>query len=320
VVPVLVRSLPVRVVAAASTLLALVAGCSPPVDPTETSTGQYLAIGDSYSAGFGPTIDGGPAGNTTDGFAWRVAEATGLDLVNVSCSGITTVDFVEGPACPEGMRGDDGPDGPVGPVGSEASRVLDHVDGPVGPVGSEASRVLDHVDRHAGDIELVTVVLGVNDLRACTSFDARWRACVDRVLPRVRAALDSLLSELRERLRPGAPVVGLTYPDVWLGQPVREPGSASSTRIARASVVMFRDVVNPALRRTYAQHGARFADVTEEFGAYLPTDPTTAAGDVPARTALICTETYYCSLGDGHPDPRGHERIADLVLETFGSP
>jgi len=294
-----VASFPLRAAAASLAALALTTSCSSsPADQARTAERQYLAIGDSYVAGFRPALDGGEAENTTDGFAWKIADATGLGLVNVSCSGITTVAFVDGDPCDEDLR----------------------APGALAPVkGSEAAVALDHLDRHADDVELVTVVLGANDLRAC-SFDAAWRRCVAETVPRVTRALDSLLSGLRERLGPGVPIVGLTYPDVWLGAPVRRPDSAEARRVAQESVEGFRRIVNPALRRTYAAHGATFVDVTAAFGAYRPADRTVRTsefGTIPARAARICAETYACSLGDAHPTPAGHRRIADLVLASL---
>ncbi|MCL3838825.1 SGNH/GDSL hydrolase family protein [Aeromicrobium duanguangcaii] len=294
-----VASFPVRAAAASLAALALLTSCSTSrADEARTAERQYLAIGDSYAAGYRPALDGGEAENTTDGFAWKVAEATGLGLVNVSCSGITTVAFVNGDPCEEDRR----------------------APGALAPVkGSEAAVALDHLDRHADDVELVTVVLGANDLRAC-SFDEAWRRCVAETMPRITKTLDSLLSGLRERLGPEVPIVGLTYPDIWLGAPVRQPKSAEARRVAQASVEAFRTAVNPALRRTYAAHGATFVDVTRAFGAYLPADRTIRTskfGTIPARAARVCAETYACSLGDAHPTPEGHQRIADLVLESL---
>ena len=279
----------------------LLTACSDPTDENRTAERQYLAIGDSYSAGYRPALDGEAETNTTDGFAWRVAERTGLSLVNVSCSGITTVDFVSGDPCDEELRA------------PEADSLA--------PVkGSELAVALDHLDRHAQDVELVTVVLGVNDLRPC-ELDTRWRRCVTRIMPRVTAALDNLLGELRSRLGPDVPIVGLTYPDVWLGAPVLRPESPQALVTARSSVAMFRTVVNPALRATYAAHGARFGDVARAFGAYLPAGRTAESatfGTVAARAARICDETYYCAIGDPHPTPQGHRSIGDLVTQAVG--
>lgn len=289
---------PARVVAASVVALGLLTSCSSPADEARTAERQYLAIGDSYAAGYRPAIDGGEAENTTDGFAWRVAQETGLGLVNVSCSGITTADFVSGDPCDEELRA------PGAPAPAQ---------------GSELAVALDHLDRHGDDVELVTVVLGANDLRAC-AFDTGWRGCVAEAVPRAARALDDLLGQVRERVGPDVPIVGLTYPDVWLGAPVLAPDSREAARIAEASVEMFRTLVNPALARTYAKHGADFVDVTEAFGAYLPADRTMRSaefGTLPERAARICDETYYCSLADPHPTPEGHQRIADLVVDAF---
>lgn len=278
-------------------LLGLLGACSTPADDARTAPRQYLAIGDSYTAGYRPAIDGGEERNTRDGFAWQVADETGLSLVSVSCSGITAVDFVGGEPCEDDRRGP----GALAPT-----------DGP------ELGAVLRHLDEHAGEVELVTVTLGVNDLRPC-ELDARWRDCVTTAVTEATRSLDTLLAALRRRLGPQVPILGLTYPDVWLGAPVAKPRTDEASAVAARSVAVFRDVVNPALRRTYAEHGARFVDVTSRFGAYVPPERTRRTpdhGTLPARVARICEQTYYCALGDVHPTAEGHRTIARLVLEA----
>lgn len=290
-------ALPRPVLVAAAALLTLLAGCSSVADDARTAPRQYLAIGDSYTAGYRPAVDGEEETNTEDGFAWTVAEETGLSLVGASCSGITAVDFVGGEPCEDDMRGP----GALAPT-----------------EGPEMHAVLDHLDRHGDDVELVTVALGVNDLDPC-ELDAQWKRCVTTAVARATRSLDTLLGELRSRLGPDVPILGLTYPDVWLGAPVAEPDSVEAPDVAERSVAVFRDVVNPALRRTYAAHGARFVDVTREFGAYVPsarTERTAEHGRLPVRVARICDLTYYCALGDVHPTREGHRAIARLVLES----
>lgn len=91
--------------------LGLVAACSgtDDGDPPD-SRGFHLSIGDSYAAGFRPRIDDRPSENTTDGFAWKVADAADLTLVNHSCSGITAQDYLDGPPCSERARPPAAPD------------------------------------------------------------------------------------------------------------------------------------------------------------------------------------------------------------------
>lgn len=286
-----------RLACALALATATLAACSTqPVPPASDAEPQYLAIGDSYAAGFRPSLDGEPAQNTTSGFAWKIARDRGLDLVNVSCSGITAVDFLEGEACDEGMRGPDGPPSTG---------------------GSEADAMTRHLDRYGDDIDLVSVVLGANDLRRC-SLDSTLRACVQEIRP--TDALDRLLTLIRGRVGDDVPIVGLTYPDFWTGEPVLHPAADSAPAIADATVEMFRTVFNPALRAVYEKHGATFVDVTEAFGAYTPADRTVETaefGTIPARAEDVCTWTYYCTIGDPHPTSAGHTEIARIAQDAL---
>lgn len=277
----------------ASVALACLAACTSSPDPAvDDDRGVLLSIGDSYAAGFRPGTDGQEAENTTDGFAWKVAAARDLRLANVACSGITAVDFVTGRPCEDQARASDRPD--------------------VEDAGSEGQTVLAYLDDHAADVELVTVVLGGNDIRTCTT-GTDWRSCATTAMTTVQQALDVLLGQIRDRVGPDVPIVGLTYPNVLLAEPVLGVASEAD---ATASLDLFRDIVNPALEDVYARHGARLADVTADFGAYLPVDRTVELdgyGRIPERAATICRLTYYCQLRDLHPNPAGHEKIAALV-------
>jgi len=61
---------------------------------------QYVALGSSYAAGPGisPTVTGSPArcARSTQNYAHVLASQRGLSLVDVSCSGATTVDVIQG--------------------------------------------------------------------------------------------------------------------------------------------------------------------------------------------------------------------------------
>lgn len=281
-------------------LVALTACSTRPSPPVSDARPQYLAIGDSYAAGYRPALDGEPAQNTRSGFAWKVARDRDLGLVNVSCAGITAVAFVGGETCDEELRGPDAP-----PL----------VD------GSPADAVVRHLDRYGDDVKLVTVVLGANDLRGC-SLDAELRSCVQAAVPETTAAIDALLGQIRERVGSDVPIVGLTYPAFWTGEPVRRPDSEAARAVADETVDMFRTILNPALRAVYAQHDAAFVDVTEAFGAYASPDASVESpdfGTIPARAEDICALTYYCALGDIHPTSAGHATIARLVEEALRS-
>ena len=110
-------------------------------------------------------------------------------------------------------------------------------------------------------------------------------------------------------------MVGLTYPDVFLGGYVFGAGPARS--FAGESVGLFRDRLNPALRTIYAAADAPLLDVTQLTGGYDPLDRTVVQppyGTVPEPVARVCELTFYCSRKDVHPTPAGHALIADGIL------
>lgn len=288
-----------RPLIAVATLLALLGACGTPETSRSESQpateGVYLSIGDSYAAGYRPADDGEAARNTTDGFAWQVASAAGLTLHSQACSGITAVAFVDGPPCP--------PDR-AAPGSSQRTD------------GSELDALTEALAEHGDEVELVTVVLGGNDVLRCL-FRPDWRPCVEQVMPRVESALDDVLGAVTDAVAADTTVVGLTYPNVLLG------GGAVRDRdpdLDDEAVELFRDVINPALEKTYRRHGARFIDVTEAFDGYVPAEQTVTTeehGEIPVRTATICSLTFYCDRTDIHPRPEGHAAIAELVLSAF---
>jgi lysophospholipase L1-like esterase len=257
----------------------------------------YVSIGDSYAAGYQPT-----AGTTTrNGFAYQVAGRAGLRLVNYGCSGITSTALLHDPGCAQGARAPGGPE----------------------YAGPQAAAALAFLRRYHTQVSLVTVVIGGNDLQPCLfAADGGERpdatACVTAAVATLRANLATLLTQVRAAVGPDVRVVGLTYPDVYLGAWVR-----GDHKEATDSVGLFRNVLNPALRDRYTAAGATFVDVTAATGGYDPLtstvdDPT--YGTVPRPVARVCALTFSCSRADPHPTTEGHAAIATEVLAAAGAP
>jgi lysophospholipase L1-like esterase len=288
-------------------LLAFLGGCTaepvtPPTDAATAPAGEtpgervYVSLGDSYATGYRPADGGTPAGSSRDGFAYLVAEQEDLRLVNLACSGATSAELREQPGCAPGNRAVDAPD-PAGRTQLDA-----------------AVRTLRE---HRGRVGLVTVVIGGNDLTPCarSADEAAALTCASEAVAEIRANLSATLPALREAAG-DAPIVGLTYPDVFLGAWV-SPAFPDGEELARLSVPLFRDLFNTALRAEYAKIDATFADVTETTGGYDPLTETTqdpTYGPIPAPVARICALTYFCDHTDVHPTPEGHRAIADAVL------
>lgn len=270
--------------------------------PTTTSSAPpadlvYVSLGDSYATGWRPATDGTPAGATRDGFAYLVAGQSGLRLINVACSGATSTSLRDDTGC------------------APANRALDAAD-PAGRTQLDAA--VQALREYEGQVGLVTVVIGGNDLAPCARA-AQPLPCASQAVADVQANLAAVLPALREAAG-DAPIVGLTYPDVFLGAWV-SPDFEDGQNIARLSVPLFQNFFNTALETEYEKIDATFVDVTDLTGGYGPLtdvtqDPT--YGPIPTPVAKVCSLTYFCEHTDVHPTPAGHQMIADAVLAAAG--
>lgn len=276
------------------------AGEAAPAKPVD---GVYISVGDSYAAGDQATPAGGLT-TTRNGFAYLIADrvAAGgghLRLLNFGCTGATSTDLVATRGCWPGGQG---------------------LDGPPYPTVTQAQAAVDALREHRGEVRLVTVVVGGNDVNACLrpAEDAPAAVddqCVAHALAALRTNLRALLTQIRTAAGPNVPVVGLTYPDVFLGAWVA--GDQASRAFATASVGLFRDQLNPVLRGTYTAQHATFVDTTELTNGYDPlTDTTELApyGQLPVPVARVCALTSYCAAKDPHPTDEGYSVLAEEVL------
>jgi lysophospholipase L1-like esterase len=258
----------------------------------------YVSLGDSYATGYQPTSTTSGA-NTRNGFAYQIpklAKQKGYKykLVNFGCGGETTVSLLQRKTeC-----------GGLGPGGEDyAGR-------------TQIAAAEKFLRKHRGKVGLVTVSIGGNDVTSC--------ARTSDPIPCVVAAVGSIeqnVATIAKRLRKAAGkkvrIVGTTYPDVILGQWVRQPVNQD---LAKLSVTAFKDFINPTLAKAYKAGGGKFVDVTTATGAYTPleqlvTDPV--YGQIPAAVAEVCALSYYCEFGDIHARTAGYKIIAELVVGTL---
>lgn len=286
-------------------LLAVLTACTgdpaPAPPPTTTESAPpaeqvYVSLGDSYATGYRPATEDGPAGAGPDGFADLVAERSGLRLINVACSGATSAQLRTTAGCAPANRAAGAPD-PAGRTQLEAAVAA--------------------LREHRGRVGLVTVVIGGNDLSPCvrSANPADAITCASQAVREVQANLAAILPALREAAG-DAPIVGLTYPDVFLGAWV-SPDFPDGQDLAHMSVPLFRDFFNTALKAEYARIDAEFVDITGRTGGYEPLTELVdhpPYGSIPAPVAKVCTLTYFCEQTDVHPTPAGHEAIASAVL------
>jgi hypothetical protein len=122
---------------------------------------------------------------------------------------------------------------------------------------------------------------------------------------------------LRKAAGPKVRIVGITYPDVILGQWV---GENANQDLAKLSVTAFKDFINPSLLKAYTAVGGTLVDVTAASGAYGSLDELVALASgtlVPKPVADVCRLTYYCQFRDIHARTSGYRMIADLVVKSL---
>jgi lysophospholipase L1-like esterase len=171
--------------------------------------------------------------------------------------------------------------------------------------------------RHKGEVSLITVSIGGNDVTACAR-ESDPVACVGTAVNGIKSNGRKLVKRLRKAAGKKTRIVGITYPDVILGGWVS--GVQADRDLASLSVVAFKSLINPALEDAYASVKGRFVDVTAATGAYGSLEEMTdypPYGQVPVPVAEVCRISYYCNFRDIHLTTDGYGIIADLIAKTL---
>ena len=170
-------------------------------------------------------------------------------------------------------------------------------------------------------------------------------SCVATAEGTIKTNVTKLVTDLNSALTTygdTAKLVGLTYPDVILGDDVF-PVGATNPVLAGESVLAFDDLINPTLESAYTSvpygsfvnvtrapyvKGSIAATAGDDTGSWnlttgVYTGPTTKFNPfgktVPESVAEVCKLTNYCTIqGDIHPNPKGYTFITSLILTDLG--
>lgn len=255
----------------------------------------YVSLGDSYSVGYQPS----PTAGATSGYTGYVAKKLKLQLENFGCGGATTSSILNTVGCAS-------PYGP--PAATDA----------VGyPTQTQEAAAVAFIEAHAGQIGLITVSIGGNDVTSCATA-SNPVGCVATAAGTIGTNVTTLAKDLRTAAGSTVPIIGLTYPDVFLGEWVYPsfPASSAAQTLASESVTAFKSLINPALDTAYTSVDGTFVDVTTATGAYTPL--TTLAklapyGKIPKAVVEVCKLTWFCQSGNIHANTKGYMEIGKLV-------
>lgn len=240
-----------------------------------SASGWYLALGDSLAAGFQPTTGDQP----TRGYAGAVleavqADAPGVTIRNLGCSGETTTSMLRGGRCTY-------------------------------TEGSQLGAAVAFLRANAADTRLVTLDLGANNVLGCAR-PAPDQACASATTTTVGRDLGRILSKLRAAA-PQAKIVVLTYYNPLLAS-WRQ--GADGQRLATSTVPLL-DGLNASIAAAASGVGARVADVS---GAFASSSLTASGSSEPVAVQRICAWTWMCSRNDIHANDEGYAAMAQAVI------
>jgi lysophospholipase L1-like esterase len=285
------------------------------VSQAASHTRYYVSLGDSYSVGFQPTAVSAadPTGGTS-GYTAHVANHEHLKLVNFGCGGATTSSIVGRIGC-----GDPAALHPVlYPTTTQEQAALNFINNPA----------------NAGRVGLITISIGGNDITGCTQSDpAAAVACLTTADQTITTNVTALVSNLNAALTAAgdtAKIVGLTYPNVLLGEYVNPGGTAGQT-LASESQLAFDELINPTLQSAYTKGvpNGIFVNVTDapylraKAGGDTPftsAHKTQQFGTIPNAVNEVCQLTYFCTLQNIHANTRGYRFIGQLIVNALAAP
>ncbi|MCT9089919.1 SGNH/GDSL hydrolase family protein [Streptomyces sp. ASQP_92] len=282
----------VRNVMAASIAAGLLAtGLATGGDAHAASPLNYVALGDSYSAGSGVLpIDTGNllCLRSTANYPHVLASSTGAHLKDVTCGAAQTKDFA----------------------------------------GSQYPGVAPQLDALSADTDLVTFTMGGNDnntfINAVTTCgtagilsggkgspckDKNGTSFQDQIDAHTYPALKKALQDIRAK-SPNARIAALGYP--WITPSTADPSCFAKLPIASGDVPYLRDIqahLNAAIERAAQETGAAYVDFSQVSEGH---DACKAVG-----TRWIEPLLFGQNIVPVHPNALGERRMAERTLSVL---
>ena len=264
----------------------------------------YLALGDSLSQGVQPAtpplasgVTLGESIETDAGYAndlythYARAFHGALQLVKLGCPGETTTSMLTG-------------------AGSPCSY----------PQGSQLAAAVAFIKAHPGEVKLITIDIGANDVDGCLTGAAISESCVADGLASVEQELPLILGALRDAAGPHTTIAGMNLYDPFLADYLT---SSAGEAAATESVTLDGDL-NQIIAGADQAFGVKTADVADAFSTTDFTDTATlpGVGTVPLNVANICDWTWMCApspVGPNiHANATGYEVIAGAFEQAIG--
>ncbi len=260
----------------------------------------YLALGDSLSQGMQPNLNGvlqdTNQGYADDLLATERAHVHNLQLVKLGCGGETTGSMLTG-------KGN----------AANARRFHCHDAG-----GSQLKAAVRFLTAHhrAGEVPLVTLDIGANDVDGCAAA-ANVGACVTTGVANISDDVPKILHALRKAAPKGTKFAGMTlYDPVLAGY---FSSNANTRALAAASPLLLKEV-NAKLTGDFGKAGFKTADVAGAFHSYDSTHTVTWEGNqIPVNVATVCSWTWACQTPPSGPNIHANKNGYAVMATKFAT-
>ncbi|NND01659.1 MAG: SGNH/GDSL hydrolase family protein [Acidimicrobiia bacterium] len=291
----------------AASMVLGVLGATPVVadETTGVDGGTYLALGDSVAAGTQqpePFTDRGYA----DRLFRKLQRQHGFDdFVNLSCPGDDSTEMISG----------------IGGA-SEFGSLCYGPFAQLPPGGtSQLDAAVEYLTTHPGEVRLITLTMGANDILACDPNSPDAEACLATQLGVIAANLPVIITALRAAA-PGVPIVAMNYYNPNLAFWIVDPALADAA-------LALSPAFTGTLEAVYGALGVPVVDIEKRFRTFV-TD-----GNPPKNVRVICRFTLMCERASGvyilsdydpntpgpqtdiHPSNKGYRTIAKKFMRTI---
>jgi lysophospholipase L1-like esterase len=280
--------------------LLVILGAAPGVASASTSaTRYYLALGDSLSQGVQPNVSGvsleTDQGYADQLFAIERRQIPSLKLVKLGCPGDTTASMLTG-------------------HGNDANAKFFDCARTGGSQLKAAERFL-RAHHRPGEVPLVTIDIGANDVDGCASPGVNVGACVSAGEASIKHNLPLILRGVKQAAPADTVLVGMTLYDPVLSGYFN---SSASVRALASASVTFLKAINGEITAANRAAGFKTADVGQAFKSYDTAANVSYNGQlVPVNVATVCSWTWACTPPPSGPNIHANKNGYAVIAQTF---
>ncbi len=288
--------------AAVALACALAMPASSPANPVKAPARYYLALGDSLSQGVQPNAKGASV-ETDEGYADQLyallrKQIPSLELVKLGCPGDSTTSMLTG-------------------KGNAAAAAQYKCDRKGGSQEAAAEAFLK-AHHGSGEVALVTVDIGANDVDFCTAPGVSLGPCVNAGELTIAKNTPLILAGLRKAAPKGTVLTAMSLYDPILADYLLGPYAADQS-LGELSVGLAR-TVNGDIQTADRREGFKTADVADAFDTYDATDKVVFDGSmVPKNVAEVCMLTWACTAPPRGPNIHANVHGYALIAQTLAS-